>query len=115
MMKVAPFIVVLTTTLAGCAGLPSSGRAEVYHYENGAVSLRAWRDSVGRFNGKDLGYWPSGQLAEESYWDHGVPVRGRFYSEAGILISEVRHGTGWRQCPEHGEYYLDGKYIRGHH
>ena len=73
------------------------------------------RDADGQFHGTVTSYWPSGQLAEQSEWDHGVPISGKFYNATGALISEIKNGTGWRHCPGHSEYYQDGKYVRGQH
>jgi antitoxin component YwqK of YwqJK toxin-antitoxin module len=73
------------------------------------------RDANGKLHGVLKTYWPSGQLAEKSEWNHGMPLQGRFYNEQGMLVSEIRNGTGWRHGPEFSEFYQDGKYIRGAH
>ncbi|GEM_PF-5225053 len=114
-MKAILLTLIVTGMLTGCASVSSHENADVQRYESGAVSFLANRDANGLFHGEVLGYWPSGQLAEQSYWNHGIPLNGKFYNEAGTLISQITEGTGWRQCPGHGEYYQDGQYIRGHH
>ena len=115
MMERLLLIGALLVALAGCAGPAVAGKREVYRYETGRISFKAFRDSDGKFHGHVLSYWPSGQLAERSQWNHGVPVMGKFYYETGVLKSEIKNGTGWRHCPEHSEYYHDGKYVRGAH
>ena len=96
-MKIALLIAVLA--FAGCA----------------TRTATVTRDNNSHFHGTVTSHWPSGQLAEHSEWDHGVPISGVFYNENGVVISEIKRGTGWRHCPGHSEYYQDGKYIRGAH
>lgn len=81
----------------------------------GSPTFEASWDADGNFHGTVRSYWPNGQLAEQSEWNHGAPISGKFYSETGVLNSEIKKGTGWRHCPGHSEYYRDGRYVRGQH
>jgi len=114
-MKALFLILMISGMVTGCASFSNGENADIHRYENGDIRFHANRDANGQFHGEVLSYWPSGQLAEQSYWNHGVPLNGKFYNETGTLISEMKGGTGWRQCPGHGEFYQDGQYIRGYH
>lgn len=112
-MKNALLIVALAGILAGCDSPSAAPKVEVHRYENGVVSFKGCRDSDGKFHGEILSYWPSGQLAEQSHWDHGTLVSGKFCRETGVLCSEIKNGTGWRHCPGFSEYYWNGRYTHG--
>ena len=115
MKRDALIVAAVAVLTCGCVHVPSGGSCEVRHYQNGGVCFKASRDSEGRFHGKILSFFASGRLAEESRWEHGKPAAGKFYNEKGVLISEIKRGTGWRHCPGHSEYYDGGDYVRGFH
>lgn len=87
-------------------------------YPNGQLSWHAHRNASGMLHGRVLAYYVSGKLFEDSYWDQGVVVHGKYYQEDGTVINEIIDGSGhrrllWGGSEAGSEEYRNGYCIGG--